>query len=198
MQASSQQLQPPPSHAGMRWAPSRPPFSLYLSLSGSRWFGSDGGGLRRGCSCSDGGAFANAGNLEHCARYLNQTLVTFGFPASLDLFATDPVPSSSLSRPGSPLLHVYAFISVAGGLFAYDLRGLRDLSCRYFFKYKLRRPIRRSFWYFASVRFPGYLLIFSSLPLYFHLPLSLSGLPFGFCPYFSNNHFVLSPVGMLW
>jgi hypothetical protein len=62
--------------------------------------------LRRGCSCSDGGAFANAGNLEHCARYLNQTLVTFGFPASLDLFATDPVPSSSLSRPGSPLLHV--------------------------------------------------------------------------------------------
>ncbi|CAL5011357.1 unnamed protein product [Urochloa decumbens] len=39
----------------------------------------------------DGGAFANAGNLEHCARYLNQTLVTFGFPASLDLFATDPV-----------------------------------------------------------------------------------------------------------
>ncbi|XP_004973045.1 afadin- and alpha-actinin-binding protein [Setaria italica] len=40
---------------------------------------------------SDGGAFANAGNLEHCARYLNQTLVTFGFPASLDLFATDPV-----------------------------------------------------------------------------------------------------------
>lgn len=45
---------------------------------------------------SDGGggaaaAFADAGNLEHCARYLNQTLVTFGFPASLDLFATDPV-----------------------------------------------------------------------------------------------------------
>ncbi|KAJ3693395.1 hypothetical protein LUZ60_008875 [Juncus effusus] len=36
-------------------------------------------------------AFANANNLEHCAKYLNQTLVTFGFPASLDLFATDPV-----------------------------------------------------------------------------------------------------------
>lgn len=36
-------------------------------------------------------AFADAGNLEHCARYLNQTLVTFGFPASLDLFAADPV-----------------------------------------------------------------------------------------------------------
>ncbi|WOL19033.1 afadin- and alpha-actinin-binding protein isoform X1 [Canna indica] len=36
-------------------------------------------------------AFADAGNLEHCVKYLNQTLVTFGFPASLDLFATDPV-----------------------------------------------------------------------------------------------------------
>ncbi|KAJ6849838.1 afadin- and alpha-actinin-binding protein [Iris pallida] len=36
-------------------------------------------------------AFADAGNLEHCAKYLNQTLVTFGFPASLDVFASDPV-----------------------------------------------------------------------------------------------------------
>ncbi|KAF3325793.1 afadin- and alpha-actinin-binding protein [Carex littledalei] len=36
-------------------------------------------------------AFANANNLEHCAKYLNQTLVTYGFSASLDLFATDPV-----------------------------------------------------------------------------------------------------------
>ncbi|KAK9099892.1 hypothetical protein Scep_023322 [Stephania cephalantha] len=35
--------------------------------------------------------FADTGNLEHCAKYLNQTLVTFGFPASLDLFANDPV-----------------------------------------------------------------------------------------------------------
>ncbi|XP_042476286.1 afadin- and alpha-actinin-binding protein-like [Macadamia integrifolia] len=35
--------------------------------------------------------FADGGNLEHCAKYLNQTLVTFGFPASLDLFATDPI-----------------------------------------------------------------------------------------------------------
>ncbi|OWM84340.1 hypothetical protein CDL15_Pgr027109 [Punica granatum] len=35
--------------------------------------------------------FADAGNLEQCAKYLNQTLVTFGFPASLDLFANDPV-----------------------------------------------------------------------------------------------------------
>ncbi|KAG9131818.1 hypothetical protein Leryth_016552 [Lithospermum erythrorhizon] len=36
-------------------------------------------------------AFADVNNLEHCAKYLNQTLVTFGFPASLDLFASDPV-----------------------------------------------------------------------------------------------------------
>ncbi|XP_022732243.1 afadin- and alpha-actinin-binding protein B-like isoform X1 [Durio zibethinus] len=35
--------------------------------------------------------FADAGNIEHCAKYLNQTLVTYGFPASLDLFANDPV-----------------------------------------------------------------------------------------------------------
>ncbi|KAL6523378.1 hypothetical protein OROGR_016981 [Orobanche gracilis] len=36
-------------------------------------------------------AFANLNNLEHCAKYLNNTLVTSGFPASLDLFANDPV-----------------------------------------------------------------------------------------------------------
>ncbi|GKV00461.1 hypothetical protein SLEP1_g13145 [Rubroshorea leprosula] len=35
--------------------------------------------------------FADAGNLEQCSKYLNQTLITFGFPASLDLFASDPV-----------------------------------------------------------------------------------------------------------
>ncbi|KAL6555235.1 hypothetical protein OROGR_006493 [Orobanche gracilis] len=35
-------------------------------------------------------AFANINNLEHCAKYLNNTLVTSGFPASLDLFANDP------------------------------------------------------------------------------------------------------------
>ncbi|KAL3819555.1 hypothetical protein ACJIZ3_005460 [Penstemon smallii] len=36
-------------------------------------------------------AFADINNLEHCAKYLNQTLVTFGFTASLDFFANDPV-----------------------------------------------------------------------------------------------------------
>ncbi|XP_047945844.1 afadin- and alpha-actinin-binding protein [Salvia hispanica] len=40
-------------------------------------------------------AFADLNNLEHCAKYLNNTLVTFGFPASLDLFSNDPV---SVSR----------------------------------------------------------------------------------------------------
>lgn len=35
--------------------------------------------------------FANVDNLEHCTKYLNQTLITFGFPASLDLFSNDPV-----------------------------------------------------------------------------------------------------------
>ncbi|KAL3623890.1 hypothetical protein CASFOL_032706 [Castilleja foliolosa] len=36
-------------------------------------------------------AFADINNLEHCTKYLNQTLVTFGFRASLDLFSNDPV-----------------------------------------------------------------------------------------------------------
>ncbi|XP_042468028.1 uncharacterized protein LOC122051140 isoform X2 [Zingiber officinale] len=36
-------------------------------------------------------AFADGCNLEHCVKYLNQTLVIFGFSTSLDLFATDPV-----------------------------------------------------------------------------------------------------------
>ena len=40
--------------------------------------------------------FADTGNLDHCAKYLNQTLVTFGFSASLDIFATDPVGSTPL------------------------------------------------------------------------------------------------------
>ncbi|GFQ03593.1 afadin- and alpha-actinin-binding protein [Phtheirospermum japonicum] len=35
-------------------------------------------------------SFANLNNLEHCTKYLNNTLVTYGFPASLDLFANDP------------------------------------------------------------------------------------------------------------
>ncbi|CAA7022204.1 unnamed protein product [Microthlaspi erraticum] len=36
-------------------------------------------------------SFADADNLEHCVKYLNQSLVTYGFSASLDLFAADPV-----------------------------------------------------------------------------------------------------------
>ncbi|KAH1233619.1 hypothetical protein GmHk_09G026022 [Glycine max] len=35
--------------------------------------------------------FADVENLEHYAKYLNQSLITFGFPASLDLFTNDPV-----------------------------------------------------------------------------------------------------------
>ncbi|EFH62515.1 hypothetical protein ARALYDRAFT_480844 [Arabidopsis lyrata subsp. lyrata] len=35
--------------------------------------------------------FADVDNLENCIKYLNQSLVTYGFSASLDLFATDPV-----------------------------------------------------------------------------------------------------------
>ncbi|KAG6520128.1 hypothetical protein ZIOFF_017160 [Zingiber officinale] len=42
-------------------------------------------------------AFADGCNLEHCVKYLNQTLVIFGFSTSLDLFATDPVRSTHVS-----------------------------------------------------------------------------------------------------
>eukprot|EP00249_Psilotum_nudum_P001450 c13918_g1_i1 orf=2-622(-) len=35
-------------------------------------------------------AFADINNLEHCIKYLNQSLVTFGFPASLDLHSNNP------------------------------------------------------------------------------------------------------------
>ncbi|CAA6671084.1 unnamed protein product [Spirodela intermedia] len=66
-----------------------PDFDLGVS-----WQTGQGIGLAERISTS-GTHFRDAGNLEHCAKYLNQTLVTFGFPASLDLFATDPV---SISR----------------------------------------------------------------------------------------------------
>ncbi|KAJ7550775.1 hypothetical protein O6H91_07G117700 [Diphasiastrum complanatum] len=33
--------------------------------------------------------FADVSNLEHCIKYLNQTLTTYGFPSSLDLFSGD-------------------------------------------------------------------------------------------------------------
>ncbi|KAH1148239.1 hypothetical protein GYH30_043068 [Glycine max] len=35
--------------------------------------------------------FADEENLEHYAKYLNQSLITFGFPASLDLFTNHPM-----------------------------------------------------------------------------------------------------------
>ncbi|MCO5552181.1 hypothetical protein L7F22_005692 [Adiantum nelumboides] len=35
--------------------------------------------------------FADANNLDHCIKYLNQSLVTFGFPAALDLLSNNPV-----------------------------------------------------------------------------------------------------------
>ncbi|KAK1269143.1 hypothetical protein QJS04_geneDACA006894 [Acorus gramineus] len=47
--------------------------------------------VHSGFGIGDYAAFADATNLDHCAKYLNQALVTFGFPASLDLFACDPV-----------------------------------------------------------------------------------------------------------
>ncbi|KAH7297407.1 hypothetical protein KP509_26G068300 [Ceratopteris richardii] len=35
-------------------------------------------------------AFADVNNLDHCIKYLNQSLVTYGFPAALDLLSSNP------------------------------------------------------------------------------------------------------------
>lgn len=35
-------------------------------------------------------AFADVNNLDHCNKYLNQSLVTFGFPGALDLISNNP------------------------------------------------------------------------------------------------------------
>lgn len=40
-------------------------------------------------------AFADINNLDHCIKYLNQSLVTFGIPGALDLFSNTP---ASVSR----------------------------------------------------------------------------------------------------
>ncbi|XP_024387372.1 uncharacterized protein [Physcomitrium patens] len=34
--------------------------------------------------------FADVHNLDHCIKYLNQSLVTFGFPSGLNLYSSDP------------------------------------------------------------------------------------------------------------
>jgi X breakpoint 2-interacting protein len=35
-------------------------------------------------------AFADIHNLDHCIKYLNQSLVTFGFPSALNLYSSEP------------------------------------------------------------------------------------------------------------
>jgi len=36
-------------------------------------------------------AFADIHNLDHCIKYLNQSLVTFGFPSGLNFYSSEPV-----------------------------------------------------------------------------------------------------------
>jgi hypothetical protein len=38
--------------------------------------------------------FADIHNLDHCIKYLNQSLVTFGFPSALNLYSSEPVRSA--------------------------------------------------------------------------------------------------------
>ncbi|KAK1291250.1 hypothetical protein QJS10_CPB17g00043 [Acorus calamus] len=47
--------------------------------------------VQTGFGIGDYAAFADATNLDHCAKCLNPSLVAFGFPAPLDLFVGDPV-----------------------------------------------------------------------------------------------------------
>lgn len=68
-----------------------PPFRFLTCIS-PFFYGSD---LASSSSSCREYAFAEVENLDHCTKYLNQTLVTFGFPASLDLFANDPVRGQS-------------------------------------------------------------------------------------------------------
>ncbi|KAG6554589.1 hypothetical protein Mapa_003607 [Marchantia paleacea] len=37
-----------------------------------------------------GDVFADVNNLDHCIKYLNQSLTTFGFPSTLHLYSNDP------------------------------------------------------------------------------------------------------------
>lgn len=73
-------------------------------------------------------AFADVGNLEHCTKYLNQTLVTYGFPASLDLFASDPVRVDVDLRFGFAWICTsccyYFYLTVLAVLCRFRLRGL--------------------------------------------------------------------------
>lgn len=39
--------------------------------------------------------FADIHNLDHCIKYLNQSLVTFGFPSGLNLYSSEPVSASN-------------------------------------------------------------------------------------------------------
>ncbi|XP_042966108.1 uncharacterized protein LOC122299733 [Carya illinoinensis] len=80
----------PKPHAGNFLFPKSGLTSLSLSLSVSPSLGAPFATTQSGSTIGEY-AFADVGNLEHCAKYLNRTLVTYGFPASLDLFANDPV-----------------------------------------------------------------------------------------------------------
>ncbi len=50
-----------------------------------------------GGNCRDD-AFADIHNLDHCIKYLNQSLVTFGFPSALNLYSSEPVRSVLYSQ----------------------------------------------------------------------------------------------------
>uniref|UniRef100_A0A7I4AAC6 Uncharacterized protein n=1 Tax=Physcomitrium patens TaxID=3218 RepID=A0A7I4AAC6_PHYPA len=48
------------------------------------------GGLYDSSDVFGDDTFADIHNLDHCIKYLNQSLVTFGFPSGLDLYSSEP------------------------------------------------------------------------------------------------------------
>ncbi|KAG6698795.1 hypothetical protein I3842_08G036500 [Carya illinoinensis] len=66
-------------------------YAIYLGSCLISWSAKKQSVVSKSSTEAEEYAFADVGNLEHCAKYLNRTLVTYGFPASLDLFANDPV-----------------------------------------------------------------------------------------------------------
>ncbi|KAG7966173.1 hypothetical protein I3843_08G036200 [Carya illinoinensis] len=66
-------------------------YAIYLGSCLISWSAKKQSVVSKSSTEAEEYAFADVGNLEHYAKYLNRTLVTYGFPASLDLFANDPV-----------------------------------------------------------------------------------------------------------
>lgn len=66
-------------------------------------------------------AFADINNLDHCIKYLNQSLFTFGFPSALDLYSSEPVRRGLIgqfsSDPCKQMYFSWKFLILWGTMF---------------------------------------------------------------------------------